>query len=88
MQRVDESKILLNLDHSAFNTKREQMCNAIREDVLTYQALPVNSPVRAAIPGRLAAMLAPDAAFSTAALDLYVQLHRHLDWVEVILNQP
>jgi len=86
-QRVDESKILLNLDHSDFNTKREQLCNAIREDVRTHEALPANSPERADIRTRLAAKLAPAAAFSTAAR-FYLQLHRHLDWVEVILNQP
>jgi hypothetical protein len=86
-QRVDESKILLNLDHSDFNSKREQLCNSIREDVSIHEALPANSPQRAAIRSRLAATLAPTAAFSTAAR-FYLQLHRHLDWVEVILNEP
>ncbi len=86
-QRVDESKILLNLDHADFNTKREQMCNAIADDVRAYEALPANSPERVTIHNRLLARLATNAAFSTAAR-FYLQLHRHLDWVENVLNQP
>lgn len=86
-QRVDESKILLNLDHSDFNTKREQMCNAIADYVRVYEELPAESPERETIRSRLAAMLATNAAFSTAARS-YLQFHRHFDWVESILNQP
>lgn len=33
-QRVEESSILLNLDHPDFNTKREQLCNDIAADVV------------------------------------------------------
>jgi hypothetical protein len=86
-RRVDESKILLNLDHADFNSKREQLCNSVRDDVRTHEALPVNSPERATIRARLAARLAINAPFSTAAR-FYLKLHRNLDWVEEILNQP
>lgn len=86
-QRVDESKILLNLDHSDFNTKREQLCNAIGDDVRTHEALPADSPERVTIQTRLASRLASTAPFSTATR-FYLQLHRHLEWVETILNLP
>jgi hypothetical protein len=85
-QRVDESKLLLNLDHSAFNTKREQLCNDIKNDVQNHEELPEASPQRAVIRASLASRLAITAPFSTAAR-YYLQLHRHLEWVEEILNQ-
>lgn len=84
-QRVDESKILLNLDHHAFNTNREQLCNSISEDVQIHEALPANSAEQQTIRTRLASRLAPNAPFSTAAR-FYLLLHRHLDWVENIVN--
>jgi hypothetical protein len=86
-QRVDESMILLNLDHPDFNTKREQLCNVIGDDVRTHEALPANSPERLTIRNRLAAKLATNASFSTAAR-FYLRLHRNLNWVEDILNPP
>ncbi len=82
--RVEQSVILLNLDHPDFNTKREQLCNAIREDVQTHEDLPVDSPNRALIRDRLQGRLAATSEFSTAAR-FYLQLHRYLDWVEDIL---
>lgn len=85
-QRVDESKILLNLDHPDFNTKREQLCNETADDVRTHEALPANSPQRGTIQTRVAARLSAKAPFSRAARN-YLQLHRHLDWVEDILNR-
>lgn len=84
-QRVDESKILLNLDHPDFNTKREQLYNDIATDVRAHEGLLAVPAERVAIRTRLAARLAANAAFSTAAR-FYLQLHRHLDWVESILN--
>lgn len=84
-KRVEDSNILLNLDHPDFNSKREQLCRAIADDVRAYEALPVNSPERTTTFSRLQARLAPKATFSTAAR-YYLQLHRHLDWVEDILE--
>lgn len=84
-QRVEQSKILLNLDHPDFNSKREQLCNAIADDVRIHEALPADSPERVTIRNRLESRLVPNAPFSTAAL-FYLKLHRHLDWVEDIVN--
>lgn len=86
-QRVEESKLLLNLDHADLNTKREQLCNAIRDDVSAYEALPLSAPEAARIYARLASRISPKASFSTAAR-YYLQLHRHLDWVDKILSTP
>lgn len=85
--RVEQSKILLNLDHSDFNTKREQLCNAIADDVRLHEALPANSAEKVAIRARVMGRLALNAPFSTAAR-FYLKLHRHLDWVESIVNSP
>ncbi len=82
--RVEQSKILLNLDHPDFNSKREQLCRHIAADVRTYEELPKKSKSRTDIRGRLARMIAADAPFSTAAR-CYLRFHRHLDWVEKLL---
>jgi len=83
-QRVDDSKILLNLDHPDFNSKREQLCHEIGNDVQAYEELPDGAAARRTIKARLEGRLAADAAFSSAA-KYYLRLHRHLDWVEAIL---
>jgi hypothetical protein len=85
IKRVEDSKILLNLDHPEFNSKREQLCRDIADDVRTHEALPVASPERATIRARLQRRLASNAPFSTAAR-FYLKLHRHLDWTENILK--
>jgi hypothetical protein len=82
--RLDESKILLNLDHPAFNAKREELCNDIAEDVNTYEALPAASTLRNAIKARLERRLSSLAPFSSAARH-YLRFHRHLQWVEDLL---
>jgi hypothetical protein len=84
-QRVEQSTILLNLDHPEFNSKREQLCGDIGTDIRAHEALPANSAERAAIRTRLQGRLAANAPFSTAAR-FYLKLHRHLDWVEDILR--
>lgn len=85
-RRVDESKLLLNLDHPDFNSKREQLYHDIADDVNTYEALAANSPARIAIRTRMEKRLAANAAFSTAAR-YYLQLHRNLIWVEELLKK-
>lgn len=87
VQRVEESKILLNLDHPELNSKREQLRLMTEEDVHAHEALPAGSLERTNTRNRIAARLKPTAPFSTAAR-FYLQSHRHLDWVEDILNQP
>lgn len=85
-KRVDESKLLLNLDHPDFNSKREQLYHDTADDVNTYEALATNPPVRTAILVRMEKRLAANAPFSTAAR-YYLQLHRHLVWVEKLLKK-
>lgn len=85
--RVEQSMILLNLDHPEFNSKREQLCIDIEQDVINYEAFPEHSPRRDVIRASLAAKIAANAPFSTAAR-FYLKFHRHLDWVEKILNPP
>lgn len=83
-KRVDESKILLNLDHPDFNSKREQLCNEIADDVQAYEELPEGAAARAILRTRLAGRLSSCAPFSSAAR-YYIRLYRHLDWVEALL---
>jgi hypothetical protein len=85
-RRVEESKVLLNLDHPDFNSKREQLCNDISEDVSAYEAVPEHSPVRTALRVRMEKRLSASAPFSTA-VRYYLQFHRHLSWVEDLLNE-
>lgn len=83
-ERVEISKILLNLDHPDFNSKREQLCRLIADDVRTYEELAETSELRITIRDRLAGRLAASAPFSTAAR-FYIRLHRHFEWVEELL---
>jgi hypothetical protein len=84
-ERVEKSKILLNLDHPDFNSKREQLCNEIAEDVRMHDALGSGSSDQTTIRNRLAARLDQKAPFSVAAR-FYLGLHRHLGWVQEILD--
>lgn len=84
LRRVEESKILLNLDHPDFNSKREQLCHEISDDVQAYEELPEDAAARTTIAARLERILAANAPFSSAAR-YYLRLHRHLDWVEALL---
>jgi hypothetical protein len=84
-RRVDQSLILLNLDHPDFNAKREKLCNDIADDVRIHEDLPPQSAERATLRNRLKERLLPKASFSTAARS-YLQFHRHLNWVQDILD--
>jgi hypothetical protein len=85
VQRVEQSMILLNLDHPAFNSKREQLRRDIKNDVQIYAELPPASVACEIIRTRLFAKLAPNAPFCTAAR-FYLQFHREHDWVQAILD--
>lgn len=85
IRRVNESLLLLNLDHPDFNTKREQLCRDIANDVTAYEELQDGTASRITIRNRIAARLAPNAPFSTAAR-YYLMIHRNLDWVEDLLS--
>ncbi|CAM2067741.1 hypothetical protein SCOR_20330 [Sulfidibacter corallicola] len=84
-KRVEESKILLNLDHPDFNSKREQLHDEIANYVSFFEALPRGSAERKAIRDRLAQKIASCAPFSLAARQ-YLGAHRHLDWVADLLE--
>ena len=84
-QRVERSKILLNLDHPDFNSKREQLCQEIIVNVRTHEALGHDPTLQARIRSSIQAKLSVSAPFSTAAR-FYLQFHRHLDWVQDILD--
>lgn len=84
--RVDESKILLNLDHPDFNTKREQLCNEIADDVRDYEYPTTGTHTKNQILIRMKRRLSVDAPFSMAARQ-YVRFYRHLDWIEPLLTE-
>jgi hypothetical protein len=84
-ERVEKSKLLLNLDHPDFNTKREQLYHDIADDVQEYEDLPAGSESRENVRNRMQRRLGRTAPFSTAAR-YYLQLHRHLDWVDTLLK--
>lgn len=83
-RRVQESLILLNLDHHDFNTKREQLRINITGEVMTIEALPQGSPERNFNLDRLTGRLGERAPFSSAAR-YYLQFYKYLPWVEDLL---
>ena len=85
-ERVEKSKILLNIDHPDFNSKRERLCYDIAEDVKMHEALPEDSVSRVDIRNRVKRRVAANAPFSTAAR-YYLQVHRNLNWVEELLKE-
>lgn len=84
VKRIESSKLLLNLDHPDFNSKREQLCNDIAEDVRIFEELPAGAAGRETIILRLEGRLSVKAPFSSAAR-YYLRLHRTHDWVETLL---
>jgi hypothetical protein len=85
-RRLEESKILLNLDHPAFNTQREQLRLEIEDDIRTYEELAEGAASRKAIHARLQRRLGAEAPFSSAAR-YYLRAHRDLPWVEALLGR-
>lgn len=85
VKRLEDSKILLNLDHPDFNSKRERLCNEIAADVEMFEELPVGAVGRRTITSRLKERLSAKAPFSSAA-HYYLRLHRHHAWVETLLT--
>lgn len=80
-KRVNDSKILLNLDHPDFNAKREELYHKIANDIRAYEELPAGSVSRDNIREKMAMRVAANAPFSMAATH-YLRLFRHLAWVE------
>ena len=84
VERVERSKIILNLDHPEFNSKREQLYHAIEEDVNTYEDLPEHSANRDVIRARMESRIATNAQFSVAAQH-YLRMYRNFAWVDALL---
>ena len=53
------SNLLLNIDHPDFNSKREELCNDIEDDVNIYESLPDDSPKRTTIRNRIIKRIDP-----------------------------
>jgi hypothetical protein len=85
INRVNESKLLLNLDHPDFNSKREQVYLQIRDDVFIHEQPGASNSTKAKIVWRLETMLKQEAQFSTAARQ-YLAFHKHLQWVDDLLK--
>lgn len=85
-KRVEESKILLNLDHPDFNTKREQLRKAIDRDVKSHENSLDDPKHQEDLRNSLAQLISKTAPFSIAARQ-YLSAHRHLDWVSYLLIQ-
>ncbi len=85
IRRVEKSKILLNLDHPDFNSKREQLHDDIKLDIAIYEELPESSNQRRLIRARMTTRISQTAPFSVAARQ-YLSAHRHLDWVAGLLT--
>ncbi len=83
--RLEESKLLLNLDHPDFNAQRERLFHDIKDDAEAYDELAPGSPARETVRTRMHRRLSVTAPFSSAARH-YLQNYRHLDWVEEILE--
>lgn len=86
MQRIEKSMLLLNLDHPDFNSKREQLCNDIADDVRISEELHACTISRARVKKRLENRLSIEAPFSSAAR-FYLRLHRGREWVETMLTE-
>ena len=84
LERLEKSKILLNLDHPDFNTKREQLYHDISNDVKEYEEPATSALSRARIFDRMERRLLSTASFSTAAR-FYLQFHREHVWVNWLL---
>jgi len=83
--RIEESMVLLNLDHPAFNSKREQLYHDITNDVNAVEGLAPNNTTRLELQHRLAQRLDRKAPFSTAAR-FYLSMYRDHEWVQAILD--
>jgi hypothetical protein len=85
-KRVEDSKILLNLDHPDFNSQREQLRKAIDRDVKSHEISVAYPDHQEDLRNSLAQRISKTAPFSIAARQ-YLSAHRHLEWVSDLLNQ-
>lgn len=78
--RVEQSKLLLNLDFPTFNEDRESLYNRIRLHVERGDRYGTG-PARADIQDDLRKLMHQDSAYSKAA-ECYIRCFRDRDWVE------
>ena len=83
--RVNESKLLLNLDHPDFNSKREILKQEIADAILDHEAFAEDSPRREEKRKWLSDRISLAAPFSMAARQ-YLSDYRYLKWVAEILG--
>jgi hypothetical protein len=84
-ERVEQSKLLLNLDYPTFNEDRESLYNTIkmmieRGDRYIRDGIPAIDDVK----NDLRDMMSPDAAYSKAA-ECYIRCFRDRAWVEELI---
>lgn len=82
--RLDKSKLLLNLDHPDFNSKREVLSKEIGREVRACETPGIDPELRSDFEESLARRIQTSSEFSTAAR-YYLSNYRYLDWVEAIL---
>jgi hypothetical protein len=87
LKRVNESKLILNLDHPDFNAKREQLYHDIMDDVETYEEPNATEREKSKVLNRMRNKLSQKAPFSTAAR-CYLRYYQYLDWVQELLDLP
>jgi len=83
--KVEQSKLLLNLDYPTFNEDRESLYNTIkmiieRGDRYIRDGIPAIDDVK----NDLRDMMSPDAAYSKAA-ECYIRCFRDRTWVEELI---
>ncbi len=85
VHRVEQSKILLNLDYPTFNEDRESLYNKIKKKVNEGDDYSVNYPPGLENVKRdLLALMSEDSQYSKAA-ECYIRCFRDREWVEELL---
>lgn len=84
-QRVDKSKLFLNLDFSTFNEDREKLYNRVKQLVERGDGYFRHGNVALEdVKNDLSALMRPDAEYSKAA-ECYIRCFRDRKWIEELL---
>ncbi len=84
-ERVDRSKLLLNLDYGSFNEDREKLYNKIRKLIQRGDGYIENGvPAIEDVKSDLRELMMPDAEYSKAA-ECYIRGFRDRGWVEDLI---
>ncbi len=82
--RVEKSKLLLNLDFPTFNEDREALYNQIKQLVERGDRYGIDNPAFQDIETDLKGLMAADKPYSRAA-ECYIRCFRDREWVEQLL---